>query len=102
MLAFGSSAISRSVNVVRQPAVRIERAGEPVHADPAAVELELLDAAGDRIRPGLGARPHVARPSPARARQPSRKVGICTIEVGSPTAGNTSTLNSALPPIGQR
>ena len=35
-------------------------------------------------------------------RQPSRNVGICTIEVGSPTAGKIRMLNSALPPIGQR
>ncbi len=41
MLAFGQERLEARENVVRQPAVRIERAGEPVHADPAPVELEL-------------------------------------------------------------
>ena len=67
MLASGNSDVRRVIDVVRQPAVRIERPGEPVHADPAAVELELLDAAGDRVRPGLGARADVAHPVLRRA-----------------------------------
>ena len=36
------------------------------------------------------------------ALQPSRNVGMWMIDVGSPTAGKISTLNSALPPIGDR
>ena len=35
-------------------------------------------------------------------RQPATNVGICTKQVGSPSRGKTRTLNSALPPTGQR
>jgi hypothetical protein len=50
------------VDVVWHPAVGIERAGVAVHADATAVELQFLEPVGDGIRPGLGARPHVADP----------------------------------------
>ena len=36
------------------------------------------------------------------ARHPSTKVGIMTNEVGSPLNGKTRTLNSALPPMGDK
>ncbi len=47
---------------MRQPAVRVERTRETVHADLAALELELLDAARDGVRPGLGAGTDVGDP----------------------------------------
>ena len=62
MLASGNSASELLVDVVRQPAVRIERTGETVHSDLAALELQLLDAACNGIGPGLGARADVAHP----------------------------------------
>ena len=86
---------------MRQPAVGIQRTGEPVHADAAAFEIEFLDALGDAVGPSPFARPDIADPI-LRALPAGDKVGICTMQVGSPSRGNTSTLNSALPPTGQR
>src|SRR5258708_8089581 len=61
-LGAGQNLLQAQINAVRQPAVGIERAGQAVHADAAAFELEFLDALGDRVRPGALARADVADP----------------------------------------
>jgi hypothetical protein len=37
------------INVVRQPAIRVERTGETIHSDLAALELHLRDAVRDGL-----------------------------------------------------
>jgi hypothetical protein len=37
------------INVVRQPAIRVERTGETIHSDLAALELQLRDAVRDGL-----------------------------------------------------
>jgi len=52
---------------VRQPAVRIERARKPVHADARFGEAEFAQPLDDRVRPSFAPRPHVGHPILSRA-----------------------------------
>ena len=54
--------VSRSVDAVRRPAVRIERAGEAVDADLGAGQLQFGQPVGDAVGQGALARPHVGDP----------------------------------------
>ena len=99
--ALGSSALQPLKDAMRKPAVRIERPGKAVHAD-----ARLLSPnSSSRSATESAQVPRRARISETQswaARQPSIKVGIMTKLVGSPFSGKTRTLNSALPPIGDK
>ena len=100
--ACGKTSFSRMINAVRQPAVRIERTGEAVHADAALGRAQVPSAARRPSRPGPPPRTHIAKPSPAPRASRQRRSASSHRMSARPCSGNTSTLNSALPPIGDR
>ena len=84
---------------------RGRESGEPVQLGDAvaAVGRELGMPAPDALATLAGAWPEIVGDAVVgHAIVRSVRDGICTIAVGSPTAGKIRMLNSALPPIGQR
>ena len=81
------------IDAVREPAVRIQWAGKPVHADSAAAEAKLGDALCYRVRPGAAARSDIADPVLGAA--PSLDEGRHLHETGR-LAGNRKNQNVEL------